>query len=153
MTWAIELSDIAATEAFAARLAHVLEPPLVIGLVGDLGAGKTALARALIQTLAPATRVKSPTYTLIESYELPRMTIHHLDLYRLRHPDELVELAVADLLDPRAVLLIEWPDKGGHETPGLDLEIRLTRRGEDARRVKLIAHSEAGRSLFQRLSG
>lgn len=153
MTVSMELPDLAATEAFAARLARVLEPPLVIGLVGDLGAGKTALARALIQTLAPTMRVKSPTYTLIESYELPGMTIHHLDLYRLRHPGELADLALAELLGPRVVLLIEWPDKGGEETPDLDLEIRLTRRDEHARGVDLVAHSEAGHSLFERLSG
>jgi tRNA threonylcarbamoyladenosine biosynthesis protein TsaE len=153
VTFQTELSNPAATEAFGARLAHALDPPLVIGLVGDLGAGKTALVRALIQSLAPGTRVKSPTYTLIESYELHDVQIHHLDLYRLRHPDELAELGLDELLGPRSVLLIEWPDKGGHETPSLDLEIRLTRLGEHVRGVELVAHSAAGRRFGDRLVG
>ena len=153
MTSPIDLPDLAATEAWAARLARVLTPPLVIGLIGDLGAGKTALVRALIQSLVPGTRVKSPTYTLIESYEVGELQIHHLDLYRLRHPDELAELGLDELLGPRSVMLIEWPDKGGHRTPALDLEIRLSRRDEQARRIELVAHSAAGNAFRDRLSG
>mgnify|MGYP001251447888 CR=1 FL=1 len=98
MRMSVELPDLSATEALARQLAHALSAPLVIGLSGDLGTGKTALVRALIQSLAPETRVKSPTYSLIESYELPGIVVHHLDLYRVRHPDELVELGLADLL-------------------------------------------------------
>lgn len=151
MTLHVDLADLAATEAFAARFAQALQPPLVVGLVGDLGAGKTALARALIQTLAPGTRVKSPTYTLIESYELPGLQLHHLDLYRLRHPDELAELGLADLLGPRLVLLIEWPDKGGEETPPLDLALQLTRGEAEHRALDLTAFSPPGQALLDRL--
>lgn len=148
----IDLPDLAATEAWAAKLGRAIEAPLVVGLVGDLGAGKTALVRALIQSLAPGTRVKSPTYTLIESYLLPGLQLHHLDLYRLRHPDELAELGLADLLGPEAVLLIEWPDKGGKETPALDLELRLTRIDDAARRLDCIALSAAGQRVMAALS-
>lgn len=151
MTLHVDLTDLAATEAFAARLAQALQPPLVIGLIGDLGAGKTALARALIQTLAPGTRVKSPTYTLIESYELPGLQLHHLDLYRLRHPDELAELGLADLVGPRSVLLIEWPDKGGAETPPLDLALQLTRVEAEHRVLALTVFSPSGQALLDRL--
>ncbi|HWT14674.1 MAG TPA: tRNA (adenosine(37)-N6)-threonylcarbamoyltransferase complex ATPase subunit type 1 TsaE [Patescibacteria group bacterium] len=149
----IDLPDPAATAAFGARLASVLQPPMVIGLIGDLGAGKTALARALIQSLVPGTRVKSPTYALIESYDSPTMQIHHLDLYRLRHPAELAELGLADLLGPRAVILIEWPDKGGQETPARDVDVRISRVGDDARSVELVLRSRAGHALGERLSG
>jgi tRNA threonylcarbamoyladenosine biosynthesis protein TsaE len=152
MSLAVELPDLAATEAFAARLAGVIAPPLVVGLVGDLGAGKTALVRGLVQTLAPGTRVKSPTYTLIESYDLGDRQIHHLDLYRLRHPDELAELGMADLLGPSAILLIEWPDKGGSETPALDLELRLERVDDTARRLRCVAHGDAGRRVIEALT-
>lgn len=151
MTLHVDLADLAATEAFAARFAQALQPPLVVGLVGDLGAGKTALARALIQTLAPGTRVKSPTYTLIESYELPGLQLHHLDLYRLRHPDELAELGLADLLGPHAVLLIEWPDKGGEETPLLDLALHLKRAEAEHRVLDLTVFSPSGQALLDRL--
>ena len=153
MSLAIELPELAATKAFAARLAGILAPPLVVGLVGDLGAGKTALVRGLIQALAPGTRVKSPTYTLIESYDLGDRQIHHLDLYRLRHPDELAELGLADLLGPRAILLIEWPDKGGSETPALDLELHLDRVDDTTRRLRCVARSGAGRRVVEALSG
>lgn len=152
MTLRIDLPDLAATEIFAARLARTLQPPLVVGLVGDLGTGKTALARALIQTLAPGIRVKSPTYTLIESYDVGDLQIHHLDLYRLRHPDELTELGLADLFGPRAVFLIEWPDKGGEETPTLDLTLHLSRVEAERRVLDLTPISPAGRALAERLA-
>lgn len=151
MTLAIDCADLAATEAFASRVAHALQPPLVIGLIGDLGAGKTAFARALIQTLAPGARVKSPTYTLIESYELAGLQVHHLDLYRLRHPDELVELGLEELLVDDAVMLIEWPDKGGEHTPPLDLELQIGRLDETRRRIELRPRTASGAALFARL--
>ncbi len=151
MTRTLVLPDLDATHAVAAKLARALVPPMVIGLVGDLGAGKTALVRALIQSLAPSTRVKSPTYTLIESYELPALTIHHLDLYRLRHPYELGELGLPELLTDDAVMLIEWPDKGGDETPARDLTLRLTRIDDESRFLLLEPLSAAGLAFVARL--
>ena len=138
--------------ARGAKIACALRAPMVIGLVGDLGAGKTALVRALIQSLVPATRVKSPTYTLIESYELQALTIHHLDLYRLRHPHELDDLGLQDLLTDDAVMLIEWPEKGGDETPARDLTIRLSRAGDESRSLQLEPHSAAGMACVARLN-
>ena len=151
MTARIDLVDLAATEAFAARLAQALRPPLVIGLIGDLGAGKTALVRAMIQTLAPGTRVKSPTYTLIESYALPGLHLHHLDLYRLRHPAELADLGLADLLGPHSVLLIEWPDKGGDYAPTLDVAMHLMRGEGERRALDMTSFSPAGSMLESRI--
>lgn len=148
---AVLLPDLAATEAFAARMARALQAPLAIGLVGDLGAGKTALARALIQTLAPGTRVKSPTYTLVESYALPGLQLHHLDLYRLRHPDELADLGLAELTGPDAVLLIEWPGRGGDRLPALDVVATLQREAAEARTLDLVAATPAGQAFCERL--
>ncbi|MBL0041224.1 MAG: tRNA (adenosine(37)-N6)-threonylcarbamoyltransferase complex ATPase subunit type 1 TsaE [Xanthomonadales bacterium] len=144
MNLRVDLPDLSATDALGARLARALQAPLVIGLIGDLGAGKTALVRALIQSL--------PTYTLIESYELGALLVHHLDLYRLRHPEELTELGLADVLGPESVMLIEWPDKGGEETPTLDLAIHLFRLGDDARRAEFDARTEAGRRFCERVA-
>jgi tRNA threonylcarbamoyladenosine biosynthesis protein TsaE len=151
MSSKFRLDNLGATEALAARLAQALQPPLVVGLSGDLGAGKTALVRALIQSLQPATRVKSPTYTLIESYELPGYTIHHLDLYRVQDHRELAELGLADLLTEDAVLLIEWPEQGGADTPQLDLALRLHRVDENARELTLEAFTSAGRNFLGRV--
>lgn len=152
MNFSATLPDLAATQAFAARMAHALQAPLAIGLVGDLGAGKTALARALIQTLAPGMRVKSPTYALVESYELPGLHLHHLDLYRIRRPDELAELGLAELAGADAILLIEWPDRGGDQTPALDVVATLQREVTEARTLTLSAATLAGEAFCERLA-
>ena len=144
MNWHIDLPDLAATNTLGVRIAGALRAPLVIGLIGDLGVGKTALVRALIQSLSPGMRVKSPTYSLIESYELGALNVHHLDLYRLRHSDELVELGLAELLEPSALMLIEWPEKGGDQTPPLDLTIHLSRLDDNRRQAEFTARTEAG---------
>src|SRR6187399_381101 len=92
------LEDEAATQRFASDIAHALEPGDFVTLSGDLGAGKTTFARALIRSLAsdPAIAVPSPTFTLMQLYELPRFTLVHADLYRLTTPDELAELGLED---------------------------------------------------------
>lgn len=130
MTSVVALPDEAATAALGARLAHALEPGTVLHLRGEIGAGKTTLARALVQALLPGVRVKSPTYTLIESYAAPRFPLHHLDLYRLADPEELEHLAWRELGDDGAVVVIEWPERGGDRLPPPDLLIALQRQGE-----------------------
>jgi tRNA threonylcarbamoyladenosine biosynthesis protein TsaE len=129
-----------------ARLAGCLQAPLVIYLQGDLGAGKTTLARALIHALGHAGRVKSPTYGLLEHYELPAQDVLHLDLYRIGDPGELEFLGLEDLLSQRTVLLVEWPERGRGRLPGPDLTISLE-HSEDARFVYLTAHSRHGRAV------
>ena len=114
----VMLPDEAATRAFAAELADMLEPGDVVTLSGDLGAGKTTFARAVIRHLAadPTLEVPSPTFTLMQSYELPRFPLAHVDLYRLGDASELAELGVHDVAAD-AVLLIEWPDRAGGSLP------------------------------------
>lgn len=130
------LADEAATEQFAVVFAEVAEgseqkrPGLVIFLQGDLGAGKSFFSRCLIQSFLPNQKVKSPTYTLVESYPTTFGTIQHFDLYRLCDPEELEFLAFRDLLDEAFLTLIEWPSKGLGVLPTADMEILLTPEGE-----------------------
>ncbi len=107
-------------EVFANKFASDLHLPLVIWLQGDLGAGKTSFARALIHALGYQGRVKSPTYGLLEQYQIASLQVLHMDLYRINDPGELEFLGLEDLLDDKTILLIEWPDKGGQWLPEPD---------------------------------
>lgn len=125
----VELPDEAATTALAERVATVIGDGLVVYLHGDLGAGKTSFARALLMTLGVGERVKSPTYSLVESYRLPERTAWHLDLYRIADPGELEWLGLDALSDPAAVVLVEWPERGAGALPAADLQIDLVYAG------------------------
>ncbi|WP_084397191.1 tRNA (adenosine(37)-N6)-threonylcarbamoyltransferase complex ATPase subunit type 1 TsaE [Henriciella aquimarina] len=130
----IHLADEAATARLARRLAPHLKPGDVIALRGGLGAGKTTFARALISVLAgQETEVPSPTYTLVQTYDTPGLPVFHFDLYRLDHPDEVMELGWEETMDGLA--LIEWPDKAGAHLPQwrLDLTLEQTVDGRTAR--------------------
>lgn len=131
----IHLSDAAATEALGSRLAGLLtdacrNTPLVVHLEGPLGAGKTTLVRGLLRGLGHAGRVRSPTFTLLEPYDLPACDVVHLDLYRLADPGELEYLGLADMLRPGTLVLVEWAEKGGDRLPVADLRIALDYEGE-----------------------
>ena len=115
---------------FANKFSHNIPLPLVIWLEGDLGAGKTTFARGLIHALGYQGRVKSPTYGLLEHYQLESSKVLHMDLYRSSDPGELEFLGVEDLLDERTILLIEWPDKGGSWLPDPDFILTFAYAGE-----------------------
>jgi len=125
--------DEASMTAVARQLAQALQPPLSIFFEGDLGAGKTTFIRALIHGLGYQGTVKSPSYGLLEPYELDTLTVVHLDLYRIADPEELEYLALGDLLGPATVLLVEWPGQGGTMLPRADvlLEITPTANGDE----------------------
>ena len=125
----IELPDEAATAAFAARIAALARPGDVIALRGELGAGKTSFARAFIRSRAGDDEiVPSPTFTLVQVYELPDLSIWHVDGYRLRQPDEAWELGLEDAFRD-GVSLIEWPERLGSLVPERRLEITFEHGG------------------------
>jgi tRNA threonylcarbamoyl adenosine modification protein YjeE len=123
----LALEDEAATRRFASDVANALEPGDFVTLSGDLGAGKTTFARALIRALAKdaSVAVPSPTFTLMQSYDLPRFTLLHADLYRLTGPDELDELGLEDLSEQNVVVM-EWPDRAGKRLPADRIDISFT---------------------------
>ena len=129
----IELADSEATENLGRALARGLpaqpeEAAVVVYLCGELGAGKTTCVRALLRSLGATGLIRSPTYTLVEGYDLAARHFVHVDLYRLVDPEELWNLGLRDYLAPDHVLLIEWPEKGGAGLPSPDLVITLTYR-------------------------
>jgi tRNA threonylcarbamoyladenosine biosynthesis protein TsaE len=122
---AIDLADEAATAGLAATLAGLVGKGDVIALAGDLGAGKTALARAFIRTLAGTDEeVPSPTFTLVQTYDFALGTIWHFDLYRLDRPDDALELGIEDAF-AEGISLIEWPDRLGPFLPADHLTVTL----------------------------
>ena len=118
------------TEALAARLEGTPPPPgapcRIIALSGDLGAGKSTFARGALRALGVTGTIKSPSYTLIETYELPTVNVVHLDLYRLKDPDELEHLGLADYHGPGQRWFIEWPENGAGRLPAADDEFRFS---------------------------
>ncbi len=125
----LDLAEEADTAALGQRLAVIARPGDVIALYGDLGAGKTTLARALIRQLAgPETEAPSPTFTLVQTYraasQASGLTIWHFDLYRLNHPGEARELGLEEAVDGLA--LIEWPERLGRDLPLARLEVQLS---------------------------
>ena len=118
-----------------ARLGRALKAGDTVALIGGLGAGKTTLARGLIQSVLPQETVPSPTYTLVQTYDVPDFTLWHCDLYRLEHPDEAYELGLMDAMG-EDVCLLEWPDRLGDLLPSDTLKIEITFEGE-GRRVSL----------------
>ena len=137
------LADAAATEAFGGRVANCCQGGGLIYFHGQLGAGKTTLVRGLLRALGYTGPVKSPTYALVESYQLLAREVHHLDLYRLADPGELEWIGIRDLLEGGSLALVEWPEKGRGILPGPDLELTMDYKGE-GREVVLTAVSDIG---------
>ena len=118
---------------------------MVVHLQGDLGAGKTTFCRALIRSLGYNGRVKSPTFTLVEPYNLESFELYHFDFYRFSSENELREAGFEEQLDSDAVALVEWPERAGNLLPPPDLRVRLAMaEGDDARELSLQAFTAQG---------
>lgn len=146
------LADETATAALGRRFAAALQGEgLVIYLCGELGAGKTSLARALLGALGVGERIKSPTYSLVEGYRAQGRPAWHLDLYRIADPGELEWLGLDALADPAALVLVEWAERGQGALPAPDLAIELAYAGS-GREVTLRPFTARGRRVLERLA-
>jgi tRNA threonylcarbamoyladenosine biosynthesis protein TsaE len=146
------LDDEAATLELGALLAGVLRAGLKIYLSGELGAGKTTLVRGLLRALGYQGRVKSPTFTLVELYQLSRLDLYHFDFYRFEDPREWIDAGFREAFGTTAVCLVEWPEKAAGQLPAADLRIRLE-HADAGRRVQLAADTDEGRQCLERLIG
>lgn len=136
------------TERLGAGLVARLQPGLVLFLHGELGAGKTTFVRGILRGLGYTGAVKSPTYTLVEPYQLGELTIYHFDLYRLNDPEELEFLGIRDYLAGNGVCLVEWAERGAGVLPAPDVDIVIERQ-EAGRVVRFTSCTENGAALLR----
>ena len=145
------LSDDQATLELGGKLAAAIVPGLYIALSGDLGSGKTTLARGILRGLGYQGRVKSPTYTLVELYKVSRLDLYHFDFYRFEDPGEFLEAGFQECFDGHNVCLVEWPERVQGLLPQADLDIGIAIEN-DGRRISIIAETELGKHCLARLT-
>jgi tRNA threonylcarbamoyladenosine biosynthesis protein TsaE len=144
------LADESATLELGRRIAQIVEPGLLIALHGDLGAGKTTLARGVLRGLGYDGRVKSPTYTLVELYDLSRLHLYHFDFYRFNDPMEMGDAGFREAFNGKAVCIVEWPERAADFLPVPDIDIRL-KEERGGRSMLLTAKTEKGKLCLARL--
>lgn len=147
----LQLADETQTVAFGRQLAALISAPLTIYLTGELGAGKTTFSRGLIQALGHQGAVKSPTYTLVEPYELEGIEVYHFDLYRLSDPEELEFMGIRDYFNERSLCIIEWPEQGMVCLPAADIHLHI-KYANTGREVSLQAGSDKGKVLLRKIT-
>jgi tRNA threonylcarbamoyladenosine biosynthesis protein TsaE len=121
------------------RFGRVATPPLVVTITGELGAGKTTLVQAICRGFGVVDEVTSPTFNLVHRYSSPRGTVYHLDLYRLKSPDELTNIGWDEILAADALVLIEWPERAADQIPHVHVPISLQHLPDDPSRRLLYA--------------
>jgi tRNA threonylcarbamoyladenosine biosynthesis protein TsaE len=145
----VALADEPATRRLGAALAAGVAPGRVLHLSGELGTGKTTLARGLLRELGHTGRVRSPSYPLVELYVLSRLHLYHFDFYRFKDRGEWQDSGFREYFNPQSACLVEWPERAGADLPPPDLAVRLAIEGE-GRRAWLTAGTPEGRDWLQR---
>jgi tRNA threonylcarbamoyladenosine biosynthesis protein TsaE len=148
----LHLRDEDATRALGAELAKLLGPNMSIHLSGELGSGKTTIARGLIQALGFPGRVRSPTYTLVEPYANSKVTLFHFDFFRLDDPVAWEEAGFRECFDERSIRLIEWPERARGLLPPPDLRIALAILNTGGRIATIDAATKNGRACLAELA-
>jgi len=149
-----DLPDSGATESLGAALARAFPGAgsgAIVHLRGELGSGKTTCARSLLHALGVTAPIRSPTYTLVDTYSVAGLTCVHVDLYRVQTTTEVEELGLRDMTGPGHLMLIEWPEKGGIAVPRADLHLQLVYQG-DARAAALRDASDTGKAWLAKLA-
>jgi tRNA threonylcarbamoyl adenosine modification protein YjeE len=134
--------------AWGRSLGRAARPPLLVTIRGDLGAGKTTLARAICRGYGVDEEVTSPTFTLVHRYSAPRSPVYHIDLYRLRGPSDLQNIGWDDILAEEALVIVEWPERAGDIIPPNHVPIDLQHLTEDSDRRLLYAGGHVGEGKF-----
>jgi len=150
MSEMIFIPDEKAMLDFGAKLAGIIASPALVFLQGDLGAGKSTLVRGFMHGLGFQGRVKSPTYTLVEPYEMNDKTIYHMDLYRLADPEELEFIGIRDILSGTSLCMIEWPEKAGGMLGEPDISIKISSM-DTGRNIKLSGLNEQAMAVINEL--
>ena len=140
------LSDEKASKQWAAKLAQQLHAPLIITFSGDIGAGKTTIIRAMLRALGIQCAIKSPTFSLVESYSCGDFFVHHFDLYRIYNEDELEYIGFRDFFSEHAICCIEWAEHARSSLPNVDIHCKLKSK-ETGRELELKALSAAGQKV------
>ena len=141
--WSAFVADAEATARLGARLARCVRPGMRLYFRGELGSGKSTLIRGLLRGLGVQSRVKSPTYTLVELYTVSRLNLYHFDFYRFLDEREFTDAGLADYFQGEGVCLVEWPERAGNTLPQPDLELTLA-YSDMGRKISAVAHSPAG---------
>ncbi|MFT4677039.1 MAG: tRNA threonylcarbamoyladenosine biosynthesis protein TsaE [Candidatus Azotimanducaceae bacterium] len=150
MVFEYTVEDEAGTLAFAKNLGSLLECSGVVYLKGDLAAGKTTFSRGILRSYGYEGAVKSPTFTIVEPYDLQFGQVYHFDLYRIAQPEELEYLGVDDYLEGGHLCLVEWPERGDGFLPNADIVVELAPRGR-GRHIKLTGCSARGNRICEQM--
>ena len=150
MSFEVRLANEAETVSAGERVGRCLIAPAVVYLDGDLGAGKTTFCRGVLRAQGHSGAVKSPTYTLVEPYELAAASVYHFDLYRLGDPEELEYMGLRDYFSNDSICLVEWPQRGAGVLPSPDIQVNIEQQGL-GRRLVVQAHTDRGRRIVTQI--